>query len=99
MYIYNQSPLEEVSTDWVRSHLRYVFDQVNFYEARYAVLRRGKPVAGIVPITEARALVEASRVDRKFRDVHLQMKIDDEDRLRRALSDAGESRYADRTPG
>jgi antitoxin (DNA-binding transcriptional repressor) of toxin-antitoxin stability system len=87
MFMYNLSPLEEVSTDWMRANLRHVFDQVHFYEARFAVLRRGQPVAGLVPIAEARALVEATRVDRRYRDVHRQIQIDDEDRLRQALSD------------
>lgn len=85
MYDFNLSPLEDISTDWLRSHLRQALDEVRFHEARYCVLRRGKPMAGIVPIAEARALYEACRVDRKYRDVHLQQQIDREDRLRVAI--------------
>lgn len=87
MYRYNLSPLEDVSTDWLRSHLRHVFDEVNFHGARYAVLRRGTPIAGIVPITEARALFEATRVDRNYRDVARDLDRQDEDRLRHAVSE------------
>lgn len=89
MFMFNTSPLEEIGADWLRAHLRHVCDQVNFHDARYAVLRRGRPVAGIVPITEARALVEAMRDDRKYREVQRRMRLDDEDRLRRAV--AGEA--------
>lgn len=88
MFLFNTSPLEEISTDWLRANLRHVCDQVNFHEARFAVLRRGRPVAGIVPITEARALYEAMQADRKYREVHRQMRIDDEDKLRRAVQEA-----------
>ncbi|MFP7674218.1 type II toxin-antitoxin system Phd/YefM family antitoxin [Marivita sp. S0852] len=86
MYIYNSSPLEDISTDLLRSNLRRILDEVNFRETRYAILRRGRPVAGLVPITEARALVEATRPDRRYRDVHLRQQARDEERLRRALS-------------
>ncbi|MFP7570989.1 hypothetical protein [Marivita sp. S2033] len=91
MYRYNLSPLEDISTDWLRANLRHVFDQVNFHEVRYAVLRRGRPVAGIVPITEARALFEATRADRQYRDIHRQLQARDEDRLRSAVKEMGES--------
>ena len=79
MHLFNTSPIEEISTDWLRANLRHVFDQVNFYEARYAVLRRGRPVAGIVPITEARALFEAMRTDRAYRDTQQRIRIEEED--------------------
>ena len=91
MYCYNLSPLEDISTDWFRANLRYVFDQVNFHEARYAVLRRGQPVAGIVPITEARALFEATRADRKYRDIHRDLQVRDENRLRAAVADVAQN--------
>jgi antitoxin (DNA-binding transcriptional repressor) of toxin-antitoxin stability system len=87
MYRYNLSPLEDVSTDWLRSHLRQVLDEVNFHGARYSVLRRGTPIAGIVPITEARALFEATRVDRAYRDISRDLQRQDEDRLRHAVSE------------
>ncbi len=96
MYIYNLSPIEDIHTDWLRSHLRFVLNEVN-HGARYAILRRGKPVAGLVPITEARALFEATRADRKYRDMHAELKRRDEDRLRQAVAEQGlaEQRQAD----
>ncbi|MCK0149998.1 type II toxin-antitoxin system Phd/YefM family antitoxin [Marivita sp. S6314] len=86
MFIYNSSPLEDISTETLRSNLRRVLDDVNFHDTRYAILRRGRPVAGLVPITEARALFEATRRDRRYRDVHLQQQARDQERLRRAIS-------------
>jgi len=67
---------------------------VNFRDARFCVLRRGRPVAGIIPIPEARAIYEATRADRKYRDVHLQQKIEYEDRLRTALKETAEAEFA-----
>lgn len=90
MYDFNRSPLQDVHSDWLRSHLRSVLDEVKFHGARYCVLRRGKPLAGIVRISEAQALFEACRLDRKYRDVHLQQAIEREDRLREAIREAGE---------
>ena len=92
MYVYNLSPLEDISTDRLRSHLRHTLDQVNFHGARYAVLRRGIPVAGIVPISEARALFEATRADRRFRDARRNLMAEDEDRLRQAVAEMAEQR-------
>ena len=88
MFRFNLSPLEDIGTDRLRSHLRQVLEQVNYHEARFAVLRRGVPVAGIVPITEARALFEATRVDRKYRDMHRELRERDETVLRQAVADA-----------
>ncbi|MEN8748719.1 MAG: hypothetical protein ABF316_09985 [Marivita sp.] len=93
VYRYNLSPIEDVSTDWLRSHLRQVLEEVRYHGARYAVLRRGKPVAGLVPITEARALFEATRADRAYRDQHRELLRRDEDRLRQAVADTGEADY------
>lgn len=90
MYIFNLSPIEDINTDWLRSHLRHVLNEVN-HGARYAILRRGRPVAGLVPITEARALFEATRADRKYRDMHAELKRRDEDRLRQAVADMGQA--------
>ncbi|MCR9156704.1 MAG: type II toxin-antitoxin system prevent-host-death family antitoxin [Rhodobacteraceae bacterium] len=90
MYIYNLSPIENINTDWLRRHLRLVLEEVN-HGARYAILRRGRPVAGLVPITEARALFEATRADRKYRDMHAELKRRDEDRLRQAVADMGQA--------
>jgi len=90
VFRYNLSPLEDIGTDWLRSHLRQVLEQVNYHEARFAVLRRGVPVAGIVPITEARALFEATRADRKYRELHREMKERDETVLRQAVAEASE---------
>lgn len=87
MYRYNLSLIEDISTDWLRSHLRQVLDEVNFNEARFAILRRGRPVAGLVPITEARALFEATRADRAYRDIHRDLETRDETRLREAVKD------------
>ena len=87
MRIYNQSPLEEISTDTLRSNLRRVLDKVKFYDARYLVLRRGRPVAGIVPYMEARALFKATRPERRFVHVQLQQEIEAEDHLRSTLQD------------
>ena len=55
-----------------RAHLRQVLDDVSHSGARYAILRRRRrrPMAGLVPITEARALFEATRADRRYRDIH-----------------------------
>lgn len=92
MYFYNLSPIEDINTDWLRSHLRHVLDDVN-HGARYAILRRGRPVAGLVPITEARALFEATRADRKHRDMHAELKRRDEDRLRQAVADLGQAEH------
>ena len=92
MYFYNLSPIEDINTDWLRSHLRHVLDGVN-HGARYAILRRGRPVAGLVPITEARALFEATRADRKYRDMHAELKRRDEDRLRQAVADLGQAEH------
>lgn len=92
MYFYNLSPIEDINTDWLRSHLRHVLDDVN-HGARYAILRRGRPVAGLVPITEARALFEATRADRKYRDMHAELKRRDEDRLRQAVADLGQAEH------
>jgi prevent-host-death family protein len=90
VYIYNLSPIENINTDWLRRHLRLVLEEVN-HGARYAILRRGRPVAGLVPITEARALFEATRADRKYRDMHAELKRRDEDRLRQAVADMGQA--------
>lgn len=90
MFLFNRAPLEDISTDWLRANLRKALDQVNFRDTRYAVLRRGRPVAGIVPITEARALFEATRADRKYRDVQLQHQIESEDRLRMAIQESAD---------
>lgn len=90
MYIYNLSEINDISTDWLRSHLRQVLDEVSFHGTRYAVLRRGKPIAGIVPVSEARALYEASRVDRRYRDIERDLRRQDEDRLRHAVAEMGE---------
>jgi prevent-host-death family protein len=92
VYFYNLSPIEDINTDWLRSHLRHVLDDVN-HGARYAILRRGRPVAGLVPITEARALFEATRADRKYRDMHAELKRRDEDRLRQAVADLGQAEH------
>ena len=91
MFTYNLSPIEDLSTEWLRSNLRRVLDEVNIHGARYAVHRRGRPVAGIVPVTEARALFEASRIDRRYREIHRKMQIDDEDRLRNAVRESAEA--------
>lgn len=93
VYIFNLSPIEDINTDWLRSHLRYVLSEVN-HGARYAILRRGQPVAGLVPITEARALFEATRADRKYREIHEGLKRRDEDRLRQAVADLGQAESA-----
>ena len=90
MYLYNLSPIEHINTAWLRRHLRLVLEEVN-HGARYAILRRGRPVAGLVPITEARALFEATRADRKYRDMHAELKRRDEDRLRQAVADMGQA--------
>ena len=90
VFIYNLSPIEDIQTDWLRRHLRHVLNEVN-HGARYAVLRRGRPVAGLVPITEARALFEVTRADRKYRDYHEDLKRRDEDRLRRAVADMAQA--------
>ncbi|SHG70929.1 type II toxin-antitoxin system Phd/YefM family antitoxin [Marivita hallyeonensis] len=95
MFLYNSSPLEDIATDRLRSSLSRVLDDVRFYEQRYAILRRGRPVAGLVPITEARALFEASQRNRKFRDIALRQKIEEEDMLRNAIRDCGEAALAD----
>ena len=94
MYFYNLSPIEDINPDWLRRHVRLVLEEVN-HGARYAILRRGRPVAGLVPVSEARALFEATRADRKYRDIQQDMNRRDEDRLRQAVADAGpaEQRY------
>ncbi|MCL3881954.1 type II toxin-antitoxin system Phd/YefM family antitoxin [Marivita sp. GX14005] len=91
MYRYNLSELEDIGTEWFRANLRQVCDQVSYHGARYALLRRGRPVAGIVPITEARALFEATRADREYRDIHRQLQTRDEDRLRQAVRHVAEA--------
>ncbi len=88
MYVFNLAPIEDINTEWLRSHLRQVLDDVN-HGARYAVLRRGRPVAGLVPITEARALFEATRADRRYRDIQQDLKRRDEDRLRDTVAEMG----------
>lgn len=90
VFRFNQSPLQDISTDRLRSNLRQVLEEVRFGDTRFCVLRRGRPVAGLVPITEARALLTATRADRRFTHVHLQQRIASEDRLRMALSGASE---------
>lgn len=95
MFLYNSSPLEDISTDRLRSNLRRILDDVNFHEQRYAILRRGRPVAGLVPITEARALFEASQRNRAYRDVALRQKIEREDILRNAIRDCGQAAQDD----
>lgn len=87
LYSYKSSSLEEISTDWLRSNLRLVLEQVNFHSVQYAILRRGRSVAGIVPIAEAHALFEATRADRKYRDKHRDLKTQDKTRLREAVTD------------
>lgn len=91
MYIYNLSPIEDIGTDWLRAHLRQVLEDVNQSGARYAILRRGRPMAGLVPITEARALFEATRADRRYRDIHRDLRRRDEDRLREAVAEVGQA--------
>ncbi|WP_439123130.1 hypothetical protein [Marivita sp.] len=48
-------------------------------------------MAGLVPITEARALFEATRADRKYRDIQMDMHRRDEDHLRQAVADVGQA--------
>ena len=86
MFSFNTSPLEDISTDKLRRNLRFVLDEVNFGESRFAVLRRGRPVAGLVPITEARAIYEATRADRSFVREQLNRRARRQEILRRALS-------------
>ena len=91
MFQYNSSPLEEINTHRLRSNLRRILDDVRFYETRYAVLRHGHPVAGLVPITEARALFAASERLRKYRGIALQQRIETEDLLRQTIKECGEA--------
>lgn len=92
MYLYNSSPIQEINTDWLRRNLRFVLNEVN-HGARYAVLRRGSPVAGIVPATEARALCEATNPDLKYREIQEDLDRRERARLREAVA---EMRYKEK---
>ena len=87
MYEFNPTPLEPVNSDWMRSHLRLVLDRVQMRQARFAIVRRGQEVAGLVPIHEARALWEVAHKTERYLEWQAQKKRDEFRRLRDAVAE------------
>lgn len=85
MYEFNTAPLTEVRTDWFRSHLRHVLDRVEKRGARYQILRHGQPLAAIVPVTEAQALLTVAKNSHAYREWLAKSRLDAERRLRDAV--------------
>ncbi|MEC3862617.1 hypothetical protein VK792_15100 [Mesobacterium sp. TK19101] len=86
---FNTAPLTEVSTDWFRSHLREALDRVQMRGARYQILRHGQPVAGVVPLHEAQALLTVAKNTHAYREWLAKSRLDAERRLRDAVREEG----------
>ncbi len=89
------TPVPEVSTDHFRSYLRDYLDQVRMQGARLIVTRRGRPMAGLVPAHEARALWRVANTREAYSEWQMLRRLNEERALRMAvLNEAEDARRA-----
>ncbi|WP_417719454.1 type II toxin-antitoxin system prevent-host-death family antitoxin [Salipiger sp.] len=84
-YDMNLSFLDNVTSEKLRSNLRHYLDKVQMREARFCIVRRGRAVAGLVPIHEARALWEVDTQSMHFLELRMREKLDRQRALRDAI--------------
>ncbi|WP_272008744.1 type II toxin-antitoxin system Phd/YefM family antitoxin [Roseovarius sp. ZX-A-9] len=86
------TPVPEVSTDHFRSYLRDYLDQVRMQGSRLIVTRRGRPMAGLVPAHEARALWRVANTREDYAEWKMLQRLNEDRRLRMALLEEAEAR-------
>ncbi|EPX75799.1 hypothetical protein [Salipiger mucosus] len=85
MYDFDPTPLETVNSERLRANLRLYLDMVQMREQRLAIVRRGREVAGLVPIHEARALWTLARRSEDERERRMRARLDRERALQQAI--------------
>jgi antitoxin (DNA-binding transcriptional repressor) of toxin-antitoxin stability system len=79
------TPLPEIGTDAFRAHLRHYLDQVTAHRARLLLCRRGQPLAGLVPVAEARALWRVAHESEQYAEWKMLHRLNQDRALRRAM--------------
>lgn len=89
-------PIPEITIAQLRAHLRGYLEEVRLRGGQIIVTRHGRPLAGIVPVLEARSLWRVAHEREAYSEWRMTRRLDEDRRLRMAvIREAEAARRAD----